>query len=163
MNGSSLQGLPDTYAKVAMGLSGAQQGTGGMNMNTQAVVGTQQALDPLSNPAFTGQQMVREEQQRTQAGMQAMQTQIPQTMVAQQRMIDARNTDMSDAAYRAQSKLTHDTADMIRAMGGDQVLMRAASISPAMVAKGKIDSSGLGQGIGGIVHRDVLKSKGIIA
>ena len=134
-----------------------------MQVNTQAPVGTQAAVDPFSNPAFVGQQPLREGQQKLQASQQALLAQGPQYLSGVDLERSRIMTDASNAENRAQTALTTEVANQIRAMGGDQVLMRAASISPQMVALGKVQSAGIGPGIGGIVHRDVLKSKGIIA
>ena len=163
MKGYSLQGLPDTYATVAVNASSAQRGAAPMQIRTQAPVGTQSALDPFSNPAFNGQQGLREAQQKTQAGDQAMLAQAPQYLAGVDRERSRMITDQSNAENVAQTRLSENLANQIRAMGGDQVLMRAASISPQMVALGKVQSAGIGPGISGVVHRDVLKSKGLIA
>ena len=163
MKGYSLQGLPDTYAKVALGASSAQRGIAPMQVNTQAPVGTQAAVDPFSNPSFNGQQALREMQQKTQAGQQAMVAQAPQYLAGVERERGRMTTDASNAENLAQTRLSEELANRISAMGGDMVLMRAASIDPTLVAKGKLGSAGLGDGIAGVVHRDVLQSKGLIA
>ena len=162
MKGYSLQGMPDSYAKVALGASSAQRGCAPMQINTQAPIGTQAAVDPYSNPAFNGQQPLREQQQKRQATEQSFLSARSQQQAGMGRQMNRMTTDAANRENMAKSMAATYEADLIRQMGGDMVLMRAASIDPTAIAMGKLQSlpGNNAPGLGGMVSRDILASKG---
>lgn len=163
MKGYSLQGLPDTYAKVALGMSSGERGIGAMSTETQAFVGTQAANDPFTDPKFTGQQSLREMQQVQQAQGQSAMSAASQRQVGSDREMGRMMTDAASAENKAQRLASEYEVNILESMGGDMDLFKAASaIDPRMIAIGKLNSVGEGPGLGGIVARDNLMRQGII-
>ena len=164
MKGYSLQGMPDSYAKVALGASSAQRGCMPMQTNTQAPIGSQAAVDPFSNPSFGGQQALRESQQKNQATQQSALTSGMQNQAAMGRKMNRAMTDEANRMNMAQTMRSNYEAELIEQMGGSQVLMRAAQIDPQAIAMGKVQSipGNNAPGLGGIVSRDILMQKGLM-
>ena len=162
MKGYSLQGLPDTYAKVALGMSSGERGIGPMATETQAFVGTQAANDPYSDPKFNGQQSLREAQQVSQAAQQSGMSAASQRLVGADREMGRMMADSASAENKAQQLKSLYEVNIIESMGGDKVLFAAQGIDPKMIALGKLNAAGQAPGLAGIVGRDNLARKGLL-
>ena len=139
MKGYSLQGLPSQYSEVALGMSSAERGAGAMQTLGQAFVGSQAANDPFSDPKFTGQQSLREMQQVQQAQGQSAMSAASQRQVGADREMGRMMTDAASAENKAQRLASEYEVNIIRSLGGDQVLMQAQQIDPQAIA---IETSG---------------------
>ena len=133
-------GMPVPPAQYTLGMSTGEMGAAPMAYKTQASPGPQGMVDPASNVAFPGRQQQMDQyligQNMGQNGMTA--SGLPPLL---------KQTLQVHISSRYRARKCHRIKDdyllnIIRAQGGDQVLMDAANFHFKAIALGRIQSAG---------------------
>ena len=150
-------GMPVPPAQYTLGMSTGEMGAAPMAYKTQASPGPQGMVDPASNVAFPGRQQQMDQYLIGQnMGQNGMTASVGSAAAAKTNFASA-----SSAAATEQENVNRIKDDyllnIIRAQGGDQVLMDAANLNTKAIALGRIQSAGMDSStIGGQIAKGMM-------